>query len=93
MVVAASAGTTPTYSWNGATAVSISVAQTSAPTVEVWGIANTDTRNIPSGTRHGQIPAGAVETTATQRVLTAGLHYRVTIVRNDGITAFMDFTP
>jgi hypothetical protein len=93
VTVIASAGTTPTYTWSGPTAVTIDVARASAPSVSVWGISSPTTRNIPSGTQHGVVPPGATATATTEPVLTAGIKYRVTVALVDGTSGSVDFTP
>jgi hypothetical protein len=93
VVVDASAGTTPTYTWAGPAAVSINVARASAPSVAVWGITSPINRNIASGAVHGVVPAGASETAAAERTLTAGIRYRVTVMLADGTSGSVDFTP
>jgi hypothetical protein len=93
VVVAASAGTTPTYSWNGPFAVSINVARAGAPSVAVWGISSPINRNIASGAQQGVVPPGASETATTERTLSAGVRYRVTVALADGTSGSVDFTP
>jgi len=94
VVVLASAGTTPTYTWSGPLAVSINVARASAPSVAVWGISSPINRNIPSGAQQGVVaPAGAAETATAERVLTSGIQYRVTVALVDGTSGSVDFTP
>jgi hypothetical protein len=93
VTVFASAGTTPTYTWSGPTAVSIDVARASAPSVGVWGISSPLNRDIASGAMHGVKPSDASETATTERVLTAGIKYRVTIALVDGTSGSVDFTP
>ncbi len=93
VIVVASAGTTPGYSWSGPTAVSINVARASAPSVAVWGIASPVNRNIASGATHGVVPSGASETATAERVLTSGIKYRVTVALVDGTSGSVDFTP
>ena len=51
VVVFASAGTTPNYTWSGPTAVTIDVVRASSPSVAVWEISSPMSRNIPSGTQ------------------------------------------
>ena len=93
VIVDASSGTTPMYSWTGPFAVSINVARASAPSVAVWGISSPINRNIASGAQQGVVPAGATETASTERVLTAGVEYRVTVALIDGTSGSVDFTP
>jgi hypothetical protein len=74
--------------------VSINVARASAPSVAVWGISSQINRNIPSGAQHGVVaPPGAVETVSTERTLTVGIKYRVTVALVDGTSGSVDFTP
>jgi hypothetical protein len=93
VVVSASAGTTPMYSWTGPLAVSVNVARASAPTVWVWGVASPMTRDIASGVTQGVVPPGATETATTERVLTAGVKYRAVVALIDGTSGSVDFTP
>lgn len=93
VIVVASSGTAPMYSWTGPFAVSINVARASAPSVAVWGISSPINRNIASGAQQGVVPAGATETATTERVLTAGVQYRVTVALIDGTSGSVDFTP
>ncbi|HEV8411862.1 MAG TPA: hypothetical protein VGQ30_15260 [Gemmatimonadaceae bacterium] len=94
VVVAASAGTTPNYTWSGPTAITIDVVRASSPSVAVWEISSPMSRNIPSGTQHGAPPpAGAQITANTEPVLTVGIKYRVTVALIDGTSGSVDFTP
>jgi hypothetical protein len=93
VVVAASTGTTPNYTWSGPTAVTIDVVRASSPSVAVWEISSPMSRNIPSGTQHGTVPAGSQLTANTEPVLTAGIKYRVTVALVDGTSGSVDFTP
>jgi hypothetical protein len=86
-------GTHPTYTWTGGTAQSVSVVRVSAPGVIVWGIASPQAMSIPSPVTHGGAVTGAVLTGNTEPGLTAGVAYRVSVVRNDSKNAFKDFTP
>lgn len=91
--IAVSGGTQPNYSWSEGPALSVDVVRTSNQTVVVWRVADPTNRNIRSPVRHGVVPPGALETAALERVLTAGVEYRVSIRLADGRTAFRDFTP
>ncbi len=93
VIVTASSGTIPIYTWSGPSAVSINVARASAPSVAVWGVSSPINRNIASGAQQGVVPAGATETATTERVLTAGVEYRVTVALIDGTSGSVDFTP
>lgn len=93
VVVLASTGTTPNYSWSGPLAVSINVARASAPSAAVWGISSPINRNIASGAQHGVVPSGTTETATAERVLTSGVRYRVTVALIDGTSGSVDFTP
>ncbi len=93
VVVSASAGTTPTYSWTGPTAVTITVARAAAPSTAVWGISCPINRDIPSGSKHGVVPSDATVTATAEPVLTAGVKYRVTVALIDGTSGSVDFTP
>ncbi len=93
VVVSASTGTTPTYSWNGQTAVSVGVTRASTPSVWVWRVESVLNRDIASGVVQGVVPPGATETASTERVLTAGVKYRATVALIDGTSGSVDFTP
>lgn len=93
VVVAASTGVTPTYSWTGPPAVTLNVVRTSAPSVAIWGISSPLQRNIVSGTQQGVVPPGATETASAERTLTPGVQYRVTVALADGTSGSVDFTP
>ena len=93
VVVSASTGTTPIYSWTGPLAVSITVARASAPSVAVWGISCPINRDIPSGSKHGVVPSDATPTATAEPVLTVGVKYRVTVALVDGTSGSVDFTP
>lgn len=87
-------GTMPTYSWSAGPAFSIDVVRTSNQTQVVWRITDpTDPRNIGSPVRHGVVPAGSIESSPLERVLTPGIQYRVTITLANQQSAFQDFTP
>ena len=92
-MVVASTGTAPTYTWSGPPAVSINVVRVAAPQTPVWAISSLMSRNIPSGTQQGVVPSGATETVSDERILTAGVRYRVTVALNDATTGSADFTP
>ena len=87
-----SSGTKPTYTWAGGTGFSVSVVRVSAPGTIVWGIA-TPAKTIPSPVTNGVVPTGALETSAAEKTLTAGVKYRVAITRNDDKVGFKEFTP
>jgi hypothetical protein len=93
VVVAASTGTTPIYSWTGPPAVSLNVVRTSAPSVAIWGISSPLQRNIASGAQQGVVPPGATETASIERTLSTGVQYRVTVSLADGTSGSIDFTP
>jgi hypothetical protein len=93
VVITATAGTTPTYLWTGASAVRISVARMTALTTEVWGVASASAGNILPGTKHGMVPSGAASTAAMEPALTAGVRYRVAVTLTDGRAGSLDFTP
>ncbi len=89
-------GTRPTYTWPGGSAHSLSVMRTSDPTVIVWGLVGPAplTTALTSPVVHGTIPAGGVLPSSTEeRVLTAGVEYRVSVTLHDGRTGWTEFTP
>ncbi len=86
-------GLTPTYSWTGGDAMSVSVMRTSDPATLVWGITTPANDGISSPAIHGQVPAAAAQTATTEVVLTDGVEYRVSVVRiTGGGSGFTDFT-
>jgi hypothetical protein len=93
VVITATAGTTPTYLWTGASAVRISVARMSALTTEVWGVSSQTSGHILPGTKHGMVPSGATQTAMMEPALTAGVRYRVAVTLTDGRAGSLDFTP
>lgn len=90
--IAISGGVTPTYTWPGGTAHSVSVVRVSAPTTIVWGVAHPQ-QALPSPVTHGVVSRGALPTMTTEARLTAGVRYRVSITRQDTRTGWKEFTP
>ncbi|MEJ5261862.1 MAG: hypothetical protein WHT45_04215 [Ignavibacterium sp.] len=94
--ITVSAGTTPQYSWSGGNVYSISIVRTSNPGTIVWGLASPGQNAITSPVTHGTgaslVPL-ITETATTERTLTSGVQYRVTISRLDGTTGWKEFTP
>jgi hypothetical protein len=91
--ISVGSGATPTYSWSAGPAFSLDVVRTSNQSQVVWRITDaTDPRNIGSPVRHGIVPAGTIESSALERVLTPGVTYRVSITLANGQSAFQDFT-
>jgi hypothetical protein len=86
-------GTQPLYTWPSGLAFSIDVVRASYETVSVWRVANPNTSNIGSPLRHGTVPSGAVELVGTEKTLTAGVQYKVTITLADQRQAFQTFRP
>lgn len=91
--VTVGSGATPQYSWSSGNAFSVSVMRTSAPTTIVWGLATPGQGNIASPATHGTTPAGSIQTSASETILTAGVEYRVSVSLLDGKTGFTEFTP
>ncbi len=92
--ISVGAGTDPVYTWSAGRAFSIDVVRTANQSVVVWRITDPNNSNITSPVRHGTVPAGALESVGTERTLTRGVEYRVTITLADGRTkAFRDFRP
>lgn len=87
-------GGVPTYSWSGGGGQSLAVVRTSDPGTPVWVIATPGRDGVTSPVTQGTVPGGAVEALATERTLTPGVEYRVTVARiatsNAGWT---EFTP
>jgi hypothetical protein len=94
-VVSASAGTTPTYTWEGGDAHSVSVVRADNPANIVWAVAFLGiTDGIESGVVHGEVPAGSVEGIRNEAVLTPGVEYRVSVARDNGTeVGWVEFTP
>ena len=86
-------GTNPSYSWSVGPAFALDVVRTSNPSVVVWRIADPINNNINSPVTHGTKPAAVLETTSSERTLTAGVQYRVTVTLADGRQAYREFTP
>jgi len=91
--ISVGSGTTPSYGWSAGPAFSLDVVRTSNASVVVWRIADPINNNIQSPVTHGTRPSGAIETTSTERTLTAGVQYRVTVTLADGRQAYREFTP
>ncbi|MFH0991287.1 MAG: hypothetical protein V1799_14870 [bacterium] len=85
-------GTKPQYSWSGGNVFSLSIVRTTNQTVVVWGLATPGQNGIASPVTNGTTPAGSVETAVTERTLTVGVQYRISISRLDGTTGFKEFT-
>jgi hypothetical protein len=87
-------GATPSYSWAGGGGQSLTVVRQSAPGTPVWVIATPGRDGITSPITQGTVPAGAIEVVATERTLTPGVAYRVTVARIATNNAgWKDFTP
>ncbi|MGD8276697.1 MAG: hypothetical protein PVH00_01670 [Gemmatimonadota bacterium] len=86
-------GTHPSYSWSAGPAFTIDVVRTSNPSVVVWRVADPSTMNIQSPVTHGTKPSNALETTSSERTLSVGVEYRVTVTLADGRQAYREFTP
>lgn len=86
-------GTAPEYSWTVGNAFSVTVVRTATPTTIVWGLATPGQNGLTSPVTHGSVQSGAIETSATEPALTAGVEYRVSVTRLDGSFGFTDFTP
>jgi len=91
--ISVGAGTDPLYSWSAGPAFSLDVVRSANQSVVVWRITNPNTRNIASPVRHGTVPGGTLESVGTERTLTRGIEYRITITLADGRSAFRDFRP
>ena len=87
-------GPTPTFTWSGGGGQSLAVVRTSSPGVPVWVIATPGRDGVTSPVAHGTVPSGAVEGMATERSLTPGVEYRVTVARIGTSNAgWVEFTP
>ena len=86
-------GTKPQYSWSGGNVFSLSIVRTANQTVVVWGLATPGQNGIASPITNGTVPAGSVETAVTEKTLTLGVQYRISISRLDGTIGFKEFTP
>ncbi len=98
ITVQASAGTTPTYTWDGAAARDVQVVRVNDPNnaadiTPVWGVSTVDTDGLTSPVIHGEVPVGALLTVNTEPVLTAGQTYRVSVVRVNGEFGVTTFIP
>jgi hypothetical protein len=85
-------GTRPQYSWAEGFALSLAVTRVSAPGTPVWGVVDPN-GTLGSPVTHGTVPRDALEAGEVERVLTAGVQYRVTVTKPDGNIGFRDFTP
>lgn len=80
---------TPTYGWQLGNADTVEVARSSALATPVWRTVSTDLEGIGSGLTHGTTGTGRNVTVNAETVLTAGVSYRVRIVRQSGGTIVM----
>ena len=85
-------GLTPDYSWPGSSLSSLSVSRETAPLLGVWYIIEGRTDVTPPVTQ-GTVPTDATALVTTETTLTAGVQYRVTILRAGGDLGFATFIP
>jgi hypothetical protein len=92
--VFASAGATPTFTWEGGDAHSVAVVLASNPADIKWAVAFVGLSDgIASGVAYGEVPAGSVQAVAPA-ALQPGTEYRVSVARADGTTVgWTEFTP
>jgi hypothetical protein len=76
--------TQPTYGWQKGNADTVEVARTSNLATPVWRTVSGDMDGIASGLTHGTSGAGRTVPISTETTLTAGVEYRVRIVRQTG---------
>jgi hypothetical protein len=87
-------GATPTYTWTLGGGQSLTVVRQSDPGTPVWVIATPGRDGVLSGVVQGTVPSGAIEVVSTERTLTPGVPYRVTVARIATNNAgWKDFTP
>lgn len=87
-------GTHPQYSWTGGGVVSLTVVRASDPGTPIWYIiCSTGGDCINSPVTHGTTPTGATAIATTELTLTAGVQYRVIVVRTNNDFGSADFTP
>lgn len=79
--------TQPTYSWQLGNADTVEVARTADLTTPVWRAISVGLDGIGSGVTHGTTGADRSVTVTTETVLTAGISYRVRVVRQTGGSA------
>lgn len=91
--ITVSSGTRPTYTWPAGGAFSVSVVRTTAPGTIVWGMADPVNKNVGSPVTHGSLKGSAIESAASEKTLSAGVEYRVSITLGDGKTGWKSFTP
>lgn len=84
-------GAPPEYAWDGPAAFSVQVAPAEAPTVLLWGLADSS-HGLRSPIRHGDTPPGATAVVAHPVPLRSGTAYLVTITLADGRTGHRQFT-
>ena len=91
--ISVGSGTTPLYTWSAGPAFSLAVVRTANQSNVVWRVTST-AGEMTSPVRQGTVPAGALESAASERTLTAGVQYRVSITLADGqSSAYRDFIP
>lgn len=98
ITVQVSSGTTPTYTWNGASARDVSVVRVNDPNdpaniTVVWAVSTLDTDGLSSPVIHGTVPTGATLAVNAEPVLTSGQTYRVSVVRLNGEFGQTTFIP
>jgi hypothetical protein len=92
--VFASAGLTPTFTWEGGGAHSVSIVRADNPANIQWSVAFLGlTDGIASGVTYGEVPGGSVQAVAPV-ALQAGVEYRVSVARSaDNTVGWVEFTP
>lgn len=86
-------GTHPQYSWTGGAVRSVTVVRTADPGTPVWYVVCTSGDCINSPVTHGTTPSGATALVSTELTLTAGVQYRVIVLRTNNDFGTSDFTP
>jgi hypothetical protein len=90
--ISVGSGTTPLSTWSTGPAFSIAVVRTSNQTNVVWRVTST-AGTMTSPVQQGTVPQGALESANSERTLTVGVEYSVTITLPDGRSAFQNFRP
>lgn len=92
IAITVGAGTTPQYSWDGGGVNSLIVNKSLDPETVSWTVGSLAEDGIASPVTHGTYPDNSYGF-AMEEVLTAGVMYRVGVVRTDETCGIKDFTP
>jgi hypothetical protein len=87
--IAVSGGTQPSYTWSRGGADTVEVVRTTNLGAVVWRAVSVDFEGIQTPMTHGTAGADRAVTITTEATLTAGVEYRVRVVRLAGSEVVM----